>query len=631
MCGLVALISPGVPFSAELLSDMRDRLVHRGPDSAGLWMNADRRIGLAHRRLSIIDRSAQADQPMVSGDGRYQLVFNGEIYNYLELRSELARLGCAFKTQSDTEVLLAALSTWGEAALLRLNGMFAFALWDSETRLLTIARDRFGEKPLFIGRGRFGTVAMASEMKAILAHPHMSSAVDESSISDLGAGLWRESDERTFFANIKRIPPAHLMVFDSFGRERRRARFWTPDYTIINEKITPEEASEEFATHLRRSVRLRMRSDVAVGSSLSGGLDSSMIVAELAGQRATQPFEQNTFSACLLGDPTMSEEPDIDTVVGATGVRGFKTFPEPDGLMEDCRALHWHQEEPFLSASIYLQWRVARLAQQHDTIVLLDGQGADEVLGGYQSFFPLYQLDLLDRKRIGEVREITDLFNDRLKSVAEKYENVSRRFNPDVGYTQAQLSSLMENRPDVWHNNYGPGLPPAAPGWRLRRVLAETLLYNGLPALLRYSDRNAMAFGREPRTPYLDHDLVNFCMRLPDDILIHQGWQKWVLRKAVEKSLPASIAWRADKVGYAAPLDLWLRGKAKNWARERIFDSNVQGLPGYMASEVGRLWDEHQNGQANHSWALWRWISLAEWLDIHRCGYWRSGMSLSAA
>jgi asparagine synthase (glutamine-hydrolysing) len=627
MCGVVALLSPLVPVDPDMLRVMRDRLEHRGPDSAGLWLSDDRRVGLGHRRLSIIDRSAAADQPMRSDDGELSIVYNGEIYNYVELRNELARLGYPFRTQSDTEVLLAAWQTWGEYALQRLNGMFAFALWDQARRQLVVARDRFGEKPLFLGRGRLGVLAVASEMKALLAHHLIPQTIRDDALLRYADGLWREDDETTFFEHIERLPPAHAAVFDAQGREIKRWRFWTPDYTKVRCDITAEEAITEFDRLFGTSIAMRLRSDVPVGSSLSGGLDSSTIVAEVARHRSKQQFTQNTFSACFPDDPTLSEEADIDRVVAHTDVHSWRITPTPQRLMEESRVLHWHQEEPFLSASIYLQWTVARLAKDHDTIVLLDGQGADEILGGYQSLFRLHQLDLLDRGQTKRANRDTRMFNRRLGIAALRFSQVRRRFNPDVAYSTRDLDDLADDRPAVASNPYGPGVAPAEPGWRMRRILSETLLYNGLPMLLRYADRNAMAFGRESRMPFLDHQLVDFCNSLPDEFLFREGWQKWILRKAAETRLPRSVAWRADKVGYAAPLDRWLRTRLYGWAQERIFDVSVRNLPGYDAQALQTMWNEHQSGAANHSWALWRWISLAEWRDLYDGGYWRCGLT----
>lgn len=625
MCGLVALVSPSVPIRRDLLDVMRDRLEHRGPDHGESWISSNKRIGLGHRRLSIIDTSHAADQPMATSDGVMRLIFNGEIYNYIELREELELSGVSFSTRSDTEVLLAALREWGEGALPRLNGMFAFALWDERSRRLLVARDRFGEKPLFVGRGRFNTVAFASEMKAILPHPLFPCSADERAIARYGAGAWYEDDTQTFFQNIERFPAAHAAWFNEDGTEERRWRYWTPDYTDIDESLSPRDAVERFAELMQRSVTMRLRADVPVGSSLSGGLDSSVIVGLLANERRSSCFTQHTFSACFPSDPTMSEHREIDAVVSHTNVNSFTVVPQPTRLAEESARLHWHQEEPFLSASIYLQWCVARLAKEHNTKVLLDGQGADELLAGYQFYFRQRQLDLLDRGQKALARRETAKFNRRLHIASGRYENAPRRFNSAVAYREDELTGLVKSPPAVFHYPYAIGTAPAQPGFRLRRTLSEALLYNSLPMLLRYADRNAMAFSREARLPYLDYDLVDFCLRLPDKYFVRNGWQKWVLRQAAGNSIPRSIRWRADKVGYAAPLDNWLRNELRDWGRERVMDPRLRCIPGYDQAIVDDLWSDHQADKANHSWALWRWISLAEWLELHQAGWWRAG------
>jgi asparagine synthase (glutamine-hydrolysing) len=366
---------------------------------------------------------------------------------------------------------------------------------------------------------------------------------------------------------------------------------------------------------------------VPVGSSLSGGLDSSVIVGLLSHGRNASSFTQNTFSACFPSDPTISENKEIEAVVSHTGVNSFSVAPDPYRLAEESALLHWHQEEPFLSASIYLQWCVARLAKQNNTTVLLDGQGADELLAGYQFYFRQRQLDLLDQGRVALAMRETAKFNRRLRAVSKQYEESHRRFNTSVAYSTDELKSLGKSLPAVFHYPYQIGTAPANPGFRLRRTLSEALLYNSLPMLLRYADRNAMAFSREARLPYLDYDLVDFCVRLPDDFYVRNGWQKWVLREAAGSSIPSKIRWRADKVGYAAPLDYWLRRELRDWGHDRIMDSRLVGVPGYDRQVVSVLWHEHQTEVANHSWALWRWISLSEWLSIYSAGWWRAGTS----
>jgi asparagine synthase (glutamine-hydrolysing) len=609
---------------------MRDRLAHRGPDGAGSWIGrvGSGSVGLAHRRLSIIDLSDAAQQPMASTDGSFRLVYNGEIYNYLELRAELVRLGAVFRTRSDTEVLLAAYERWGTDCLARLNGMFAFALWDEHKRRLFVARDRFGEKPLFLARLSQGGVALASEIKALFAHPDVHADPHEPTVTLYAAGAYYEDGEPTMFAGVTRLPPAHALLLDASGAEVKRWRYWTPDYTAIRIDYEEADAAETLRELLRNSIRLRLRSDVPIGTSLSGGLDSSAIVCLLNTiNRAEQgEFSQNSFSARFEDDPTMSEGPEIDRVVMATRVTPHSVSPDPNRLAEESQRLHWHQEEPFLSASIYLQWCVSRLARESGVTVLIDGQGADELLGGYQFYFRSFQLDCIDRRDLIALLVNTYLFASRLRSASRRFVDSRRRFNDRIAASASELIGYWRAPPAVWAGPYSAGVPPAAPGWRLRRQMAEALQYNCLPTLLRYADRNSMAFGREVRLPFLDHELVDWCVGLPDRAFVHQGWQKYILRRAGEGVIPAEIQWRADKVGYAAPLDRWLRGPLKQWAYDRLFAGPVTELDAYDRQELTATWERHQSQQAEHSWALWRWISLSEWLCLGRSGAWKHGI-----
>jgi asparagine synthase (glutamine-hydrolysing) len=628
MCGFVAVLAPDGALPAAVLDQMRERLRHRGPDGHGSWIGkaAGRAlVGLGHRRLSIIDLSEAAGQPMFRADGRLVIVYNGEIYNFLELRAELESLGAVFRTRSDTEVLLAAYERWGADCLARLNGMFAFAIWDGRRQELFVARDRFGEKPVFFTSLPNGGVAFASEMKALFAHPQVRASASEKDVQRYVAGTYYEDDERTLFAGVTRLPAAHAIVIDPAGRVLRRWRYWTPDYTALQEGYREKVAIEEFRERMERSVKMRLRADVPVGSSLSGGLDSSFTVCTLARLREDERFAaQHVFSARFDDDPTLSEGPQIDLVVAHTGVKAFSVTPSPLGLAEESRRLHWHQEEPFLSASIYLQWCVMRLARDHNTTVLLDGQGADELLAGYQSYFTSYQLDLLDRGNLPRLWYETRAFRGRLRRVAAQYPDSRRRFNEEIALSWRQLYRYWLRRPPPQPGPYEVGVPPARRGMRLRRQIAEAMQYNTLPVLLRYADRNAMAFGRETRFPFLDYDLVEWCSKLPDRAFVRNGWQKWILRKAGDGLLPPAIQWRADKVGYAAPLDAWLRGALRDWAYERLFSGSLMTTPGYDREALTALWDRHQSRETDVSWPLWRWISLGEWLALLKDGSWQA-------
>lgn len=631
MCGLIAILAPDGGFSEATLHRMRDRLEHRGPDGHGSWIGAmgTGKVGLGHRRLSIIDLSVAAGQPMLSADGTQIIIFNGEIYNYLELRDELARLGAAFRTRGDTEVLLAAYSQWGPECLSRLNGMYAFVICDIRTQQLFVARDRFGEKPLFYARLPGGGIAVASEMKALFAHPDLRAAVNDSVLAEYTAGRYHEDGEETLFRGVRRIPPATAMLIDRHGQISRQWRYWIPDYTAIRDDYCEDEAAKKFRGMLEQSVRLRLRSDVPIGTSLSGGLDSSALVGVLAELREKHTsFTQKSFSARFDDDPTISEGPEIDRVVRHAGIRNFSVVPDPRRLIEESERLHWHQEEPFLSASIYLQWCVARLARENDTTVLIDGQGADELLAGYQYYFKSFQLDLLDRHAYLAAISETVAFNHRLHRASRAYKDSSRRFNARVAFSLPQLLALaLRPAPGVYSGPYEVGVPQAKPRWRLRRQIAEALQYNSLPQLLRYADRNSMAFSREVRLPFLDYELTDWCISLPDSLLIRDGWQKSILRHAADGVIPPEIQWRADKVGYAAPMDIWMRRELKDWCYDRLFAGPILDAQGYSEPTLRQWWDAHQSGAANNSWALWRWISLNEWFTLLASGIWERGMN----
>jgi asparagine synthase (glutamine-hydrolysing) len=619
MCGFVSVISNTGHIEKSRLIAMRDQLIHRGPDAAGIWIAGN--IGFGQRRLSIVDPVPQSDQPMASPDGRFILNYNGEIYNYVELKKQLTSLGVSFKTKSDTEVLLQSLIVWGAEAIPRLNGMFAFSFWDNDERTMVIARDRFGEKPLFYySSPRFG-FACASEMKALFADARVPDCINQEMMEVYQTSAYYEDGERTMFQEINRLEPAHFAIIDSRGRIKKKVRYWTPDYGHIDSNIKRPDAVEHFGVLLRESVRKRLRSDVPVGSSLSGGMDSSAIVGEIAFLRAQgiATATQEVFSARFEDDPTLNEGPYIDQVVRFNGVTPRSTSPSPDGLMDEIYALHWHQEEPFMSASIYLQWCVARLAKNNDVTVLLDGQGADELLGGYQFYYRQYQQDLIDKHQALRAVKETLLFNSRLSIAAMGYRNSKRRFNDRTAMRIPEVMRRLNLEEPVYTGMYSHGMPPIEAGFRVRKQMAEALQYNTLPQLLRYADRNSMAFSREARLPYLDHELVDFTLTLPDDILFNNGWQKYPLRKSMDGLVPNSVRWRADKVGYAAPLDVWMRGPMKEWAYTMIFESSASKLEHFDRGTLLNLWKEHQAG-ANHSWAFWRWISLGIWIDMVQGG-----------
>jgi asparagine synthase (glutamine-hydrolysing) len=624
MCGIVAVLSKNGPICPALLGRMRDQLAHRGPDGADqkiIRFNGSE-VGLAHRRLSIIDLSANGAQPMSNGSGDVWVTFNGEIYNYLELRSELIGLGHKFRSSSDTEVLLQAYERWGAECLTRLNGMFAFVILDQRTRKLLVARDRFGEKPLYYSRLPQGGFAFASEAKALLPHPDVGSSINENVLSRHMLGSAFEFGEETLFASVFRLDAAHAMIIGAEDSSLQIWRYWTPNYEDVRHDETIESASEKFQELFSQSIRARRRSDVAVGSNISGGIDSSTILGELVRQ-GVSGMGQHAFTVRFDDDLTVSEGRFVDKLARSTPISFHSVSPTASSLMEDWYNLHWANEIPLRSASVYNQYAVMRLAKQHGVTVLLDGQGADELLGGYQYYFGMYQLDLLSSGSFDLLERDSALFWWRLKLASSKYAQVSRRFAEKPGYPLEVLWNRRANKTDVGKLEHFDGVPSDKQNL-FRRQLALSLHYHHLPNLLHTADRNGMAFGREARFPFLDHRLVDWCAGLPTQLLCKNGWLKYLLRVASKDIVPKAIRWRVDKVGFTAPQDTWLRGEGREWAMNLLFDGPLAKRPEYSSKLTHALWDQHQAGATDASGELWRWMSINQWLSMAEADAWSS-------
>ncbi len=540
MCGIAGIYKINKSsVSIEDLKKMTDAIIHRGPDGEGFWLNEKETIGFGHRRLAIIDLSENGKQPMHYAESRYTLTFNGEIYNYIELKEQLLKKGYKFKSESDTEVLLALYDLKKEKCLDDLDGMFAFAIWDKKDETLFCARDRFGEKPFYYHYKPGGAFIFASEMKALWAAgvPKENDIKMTNLFLKTGRVLDPDDLSKTFYKNILQLNSAHYLKIDTKGLNINRyydIKIAEPDY-----RITRKEASEKFYSLLENSVKLRLRSDVAVGSSLSGGLDSSsivMLIDKLKGNSA----QQNTFSARFEGF-IKDEGKYIHEVVDACkNVVCHEVWPNNEQLENDLKKLCYHQEEPFGSASIFAQWKVMELAKQKETIVLLDGQGADEYLGGYLYFYSSYlnQLFINDRsKYVSEIKAYNSLRGNTMKRKEEE-ETLRMKLG--------RYKRKILNQPSSYSTTY------------LKEELKKCLLHDSVKSLLRFADRNSMAHSREVRLPFLSHPLIEFVFSLPDDFLLTEGWTKWILRESMKNTLPDNICWRVDKIGYEPPQDKWL-------------------------------------------------------------------------
>ena len=577
-------------------------------------------LALGFRRLSILDLSPAGHQPMPSGDGRLCIVFNGEIYNYRELRDELAALGHRFKGASDTEVLLAAYERWGADCLHRLNGMWAFAVWDRQDRTLFLARDRFGVKPLhYVWRdGRF---AFASEIKALVGPHGVPFVANEEAVYRylLAGHLPSPQGGDTFFAGVHAVPPGHCVRVTGGGVELRRY------YRLPEPRDEPAACTartvEEYRELFIDAVRLRLRADVPIGSCLSGGVDSSSIVCVVNrlmrddGVAASQIGErQKTFSAVYDSRGAYDESAHIEVVIGATGAERNYTIPTAERLRADLPRLVWHQDEPFPTTSMFAQWCVMAKARERGVTVLLDGQGADEALAGYRPF-DIFLADMVRRRRYAgalaagrEIRATTGLRAAPLLARALLRQLPARGLD-HLRAKRAVAATRAMSRDFAAAYDPAPRYRPVNRSMSayLRELFDET----SIPHLLRYEDRNSMAFSVEGRVPFLDYRLVEFSLTRAHACCIRDGWTKWVLREAMSGLVPHEIAWRRDKVGFETPERDWLG----TWFAQPA------SLPG-ADSPIARYLDVAAVRREIAAWQrgggdsrqVWRWLNLDLWL-----------------
>jgi asparagine synthase (glutamine-hydrolysing) len=617
VCGIAGQVRLDRAPDPGEIAGMLDLLAHRGPDGEGLWSAPGHQshpgpqgtapwAALGHRRLAILDLSDAGAQPMVldDGDGLLALTYNGEIYNYLEVRAELEARGHRFRSRSDTEVLLRAWRAWGPDCLARLNGMFAFALWDGGRRELFAARDRFGEKPFhYLFDARRGLFAFASEIKALLALPEATRALDDRALYRYVAFQELAGAEATLWQGIRRLPPASWLRLAHDGGELHLTvrRYWTLDLDR-EEDIPVTEAARRFAELFADSVRLRLRSDVPVGSSLSGGLDSSAVVCQIHALGAAGG--QQTFTA-RMEEPALDEGRYVAAVRAATGVAGHDVWPRAEDLTTLFPRLCHHLEEPFLSTSQLAQHLVMRLAREHGVTVLLDGQGADELLAGYRPYFLTRAADLAERRRLlalwrewrGFRARRADPFPLTAKGLLARLLPAGlRRRRTAVGAAPLRWPALARFFDPGWLAGFAHEAPPVLPAARrdaLTRRLAADTLGGELQELLRYGDRNSMAWSRELRQPFLDHRLAELAFALPVRTKLDRGETKVVLRRAIAGpgsiGVPAEVVARQDKLGYQAPLVSWLRGPLAPWTAERLAVA-AEVLGGRLAGDPAGRW-----------------------------------------
>lgn len=583
MCGIAGIIqSTASRYDKEHLKKMTGALSHRGPDGEGFWQNESTDVLLGHRRLSIIDISDAAHQPFQYA-GRYSIVHNGEIYNYIELKEQLQQKGYSFRSQSDTEVIAAAYDCWKNECVDYFDGMFAFAIWDEKEKILFAARDRFGEKPFFYFYTNDEFI-FASEMKALWAAGIEYKPNQKMLFNFITIGYTDNPEQpgETFFENIHKLPAATTLTLSVEKWEVVLEKYWDIDPEEENKKITDHEAMEQFNQLLTRSVKRRLRSDVSIGTSLSGGLDSSSIVA-LINEQQVPNYKSQAFTAIFPGYEK-DELAFSKQITERFNLQQFTTAITPDQLADDWEKICYHQEEPVGSASVYAQYKVFELAKEHNVKVLLDGQGADETLAGYHKYYQWYWQELYRKRKLSGSKE---LIAAKEAGVQEKftYKNIIASYFPDFTTIALEQQYLLKAiRQEDLAKDFVKLQSKEAyytrPGhYTLNGVLHFNTCTHGLEELLRYADRNSMAHGREVRLPFLNHELVEFVFSLPSRYKIRNGWTKWLLRETMKTHLPESIAWRKDKIGFEPPQKKWMENsriqEAMQEAKRKLVDQKI--------------------------------------------------------
>ena len=655
MCGITGIAAlNGRPVDLRVLQRMNDVQAHRGPDGQGFivsWPESNgfcsaflqhtsqerstpaARVALGHRRLAILDLSDRGLQPMSAGASGAWIVFNGEIYNHQELRSELESRGRYFNTRTDTEVLLQSYLEWGEECLQRLDGMFAFAIWDGARGRLFCARDRLGIKPFYYATPKDHFI-FASEIKGLLPFPGLQAAADEEAV--LGFLVHGNCDyrERTIFRDVTALPAAHALTLDVTTGKLEQWCYWKPAPQSVGAGMSDSAQVEALRDMLVQTTRSHLISDVRVGSCLSGGLDSSAVVGLIGKIWREQPEAAsavgerfNTFTSCYEY-PELDERQYALQVANAIGATPHLVFPSASDFWDVFGKMAWHQDMPFSGMSFYAQWRVMRAARETGVKVLLDGQGGDEVFGGYAKFRYAYLASLLRTGRLGTMARETwasvlqrDLY---LLDLRRGYRYLPNRLRGLLG-----VDSLLQRilRAD-WDSAVGDESTPATRWWRhatsgarpdgwttMQAVQVEDILVDTLPLILRMEDRSSMAFSIEARVPLLDHKLVEYGLSLPDHLKIQGGFSKFAVREATRGLMPETVRLRRTKLGFAGADSRWLDGELRPKVTELI-EGNLR-CERFIDPTALRQWYRSPAASAANPEAygsLFRVLSLEMWM-----------------
>lgn len=631
MCGIAGFVHPGTAHGSavpdrELLKRMTDAIAHRGPDAEGFHLEPG--VALGHRRLSIIDVST-GQQPLYNEDGSVVVVFNGEIYNFAELTAELEALGHVFRTRSDTEVIVHAWEQWGEACVNRFRGMFAFALWDHNRRTLFLARDRLGVKPLYYGRAANGALVFGSEPKALLEHPGMDLRIDDGAVADYFS-LGYVPDPRSIWVGILKLPPAHTLTLKAgagITTDPKPNRYWEPVFEP-DFSMTRERAIEELHALLEESIAMRMIAEVPLGAFLSGGVDSSVVVALMAG------LSKDPVKTCSIGfsEASVDESRYAQEVALQFRTDHFsRTVDSNDFALIDTLAAAY--DEPFADSSALPTWRVCELARTRVTVAL-SGDGGDETFGGYRR----YRLHLAEERMRSLIPDaIRRPVFGALATVYPKADWAPRMFRAKTTFAGiardtvgAYTDSVAMIKSATRELLLAPALKQRLDGYRVEHLMrdhAGQLQGSGQLALVQHLDyrtylpgdintkvdRASMAHSLEVREPLMDHRLVEWAARLPQQLKIGSAQGKLVLKEAFRGQLSDDVLFR-PKQGFVTPLASWLRGPLHDMASGLLSDGEaVRG--GYLRGPAVRtMLDEHRSGIRDWATPLWSMLMFEKFL-----------------
>ena len=604
MCGITGIINKNnKPVDKLLTKKINNLISHRGPDDEGFYFGDNFAFG--HRRLSILDLSQDGHQPMHYND-RYTIIYNGEVYNYIELRKELKKEGYFFQSSSDTEVILASYDKWGEECVNKFNGMWSFAIYDKTKNTIFCSRDRFGIKPFYytIINEKF---IFGSEIKQLLEF-HPKNIVNKSILIDYLVTRFEDYNNDTFFEGIKRLPQSHNLIYDLNNHSHQIKRYYQISFNDDIEKYTLNESVKKYKAELERAVEYRLRSDVKVGTCLSGGLDSSSI-ASIAAKKYNQESEERFTAIHVKSSEKLTDESYYANIVAQNAdINLVVTEPTPIELKSSINEVVYTQEEPFAYMDVFMQYFVMKKAKEEGCTVMLDGQGGDETLLGYGKYYPSMYYSIF--KKDGLLLACKSIFNSRKNNAKMKISWILKytfgSFFPSIRkkYLKFKTSFMKKN-----NNTFSILNKIGKSYFNIRDLQNLEIFSTNLPLLLHYEDKNSMRHSIETRLPFIDYKTLETALSINSQHKVHNGWSKFILRQSVIGVIPEEAIWRKNKLGFNPP--------ESSWFNEISNDMEIAVRNSSILSEICNMKKLMSKYSRLHNHLKWRLYNIAMWEKIY--------------